>query len=60
MEQEVNTTVWSKTKRNIIYTLIGVVIALSGTAVFVPTAREYIITIVKLILETVKMFVISP
>ena len=44
------------TRKTVVLGLVGAVIILSATAVAVPSSREYVVTVVKLLMEFTKTF----
>lgn len=53
--EDTKTQDWSKGKKITIFALVGLIIVLSLSATFIPTAREYVVNIVKIILEGIKL-----
>lgn len=45
-----------KSKKPVIYGIVGVVVVLALVGAFVPTAKDYIVSIVKILLDGVKIF----
>jgi hypothetical protein len=55
---QVDTTKWTTNKKIIVFSLLGFVVILSGVAAVVPSTREFAVSIVKMILEFVKVVII--
>lgn len=58
MEQQIEAQEWSTNKKIVIFTLAGTIVLMSILATFVPTAREYVVSVVKLLMEFTKVFTV--
>jgi len=52
-EQNTNVEEWSKSKKIVIFSMVGSVLLLSILAAFIPDAREYVTNVIKIILGSV-------
>lgn len=52
-EKTTDVAEWSKSKKIVVFSMVGTVLLLSVVAVFVPEAREYVTNVIKIILGAV-------